>query len=184
MAREVTPGDFAVVTVGRVAAGTKSNIIPDGAVIELNIRAYDEGTRTLLLDAIKRVVKGECVASGSPSDPEFELFDEYPLTSNDPDVTTKVAAAFKAHFGDWRVHRAPFVGQRGLQRDPRRTRGSVHLLVLGCIDPEKWREAEAAGRIYTDIPANHSSKFAPLMGPTLETGTAAIVVAALIWLAS
>ena len=46
VAREVAPGEFAVLTVGRVAAGTKSNIIPDHAVIELNIRAYNDGTRT------------------------------------------------------------------------------------------------------------------------------------------
>ena len=168
VAREVTPGDFAVVTVGRVAAGTKSNIIPDGAVIELNIRAYDEGTRTLLLDAIKRVVKGECVASGSPSDPEFELFDEYPLTSNDPDVTTKVAAAFKAHFGD-RAFTAPRLSaSEDFSAIPDALGVPYTYWALGCIDPEKWREAEAAGRIDSDIPANHSSKFAPRHGAYVE----------------
>src|SRR5689334_12141676 len=77
VAREVAPGDFAVLTVGQIAAGTKSNIIPDHAVIELNIRAYSDSMRTQLIDAIKRVVKGECAASGSPQDPEFEIYDEY-----------------------------------------------------------------------------------------------------------
>ena len=69
VAREVAPDEFAVLTVGQIAAGTKSNIIPDHAVIELNIRAYSDRTRTLLIDAIKRVVKGECMASGSPERP-------------------------------------------------------------------------------------------------------------------
>ena len=63
VAREVAPGEFAVLTVGRLAAGTKSNIIPDHAVIELNIRAYDDDMRSHLIDAIKRVVNGECAAS-------------------------------------------------------------------------------------------------------------------------
>ena len=49
--------------------------------------------------------------------------------------------------------------------------------------PSMWRQAEAAGRISSDIPGNHSPKFAPVIEPTLETGTAAIVVAALAWLA-
>ena len=71
VAREVAPGEFAVVTVGRLAAGTKSNIIPDEAVIELNIRAYDRDTRELLVGAIERVVRGECAASGSPTDPSL-----------------------------------------------------------------------------------------------------------------
>jgi len=74
VAREVAPDDFAVLTVGRIAAGTKSNIIPDDAVIDLNLRAYDETIRTLLIDAVTRVVKGECAASGSPKEPEFELY--------------------------------------------------------------------------------------------------------------
>src|SRR5690349_10438090 len=106
VAREVAPDDFAVLTVGRIAAGTKSNIIPDHAVVELNIRAYSDRTRTQLIDAIERVVKGECIASGSPKDPEFEIYDQYPLTSNSPEVTARVAAAFKDYFGD-RAFTAP-----------------------------------------------------------------------------
>ena len=48
VAREVAPGDFAVLTVGRVAAGRRATSFPIDAVIELNIRAYDEGTRAQL----------------------------------------------------------------------------------------------------------------------------------------
>ena len=55
---------------------------------------------------------------------------------------------------------------------------------LGGIDAAKWHQAAAAGRLASDIPANHSPKFAPVIEPTLEIGTAAIVVAALAWLAA
>jgi hippurate hydrolase len=72
VAREIAPDDFAVLTVGHISAGTKSNIISDRAVIELNIRAYSERTRAVLINAIERVVKGECSASGSPRDPDLE----------------------------------------------------------------------------------------------------------------
>ena len=34
-----------------------------------------------------------------------------------------------------------------------------------------------------DVPANHSPGFAPVVRPTLETGTQALVVAALAWFA-
>jgi amidohydrolase len=40
VSREVTPGEFAVLTIGRLSAGTKSNIISDRAVLELNIRTF------------------------------------------------------------------------------------------------------------------------------------------------
>ncbi|HST03420.1 MAG TPA: amidohydrolase [Chloroflexia bacterium] len=184
VAREVAPDDFAVLTVGRIAAGTKSNIIPDHAVIELNIRAYSDSMRTQLIDAIKRVVKGECAASGSPYDPEFELYDEYPLTSNNPEVTAKVAAAFKDYFGD----RAFTVPRQSASEDFSRIPDALGVpytfWALGGIDAAKWHKAEAAGRIGSDIPGNHSPKFAPVIEPTLQTGTAAIVVATMAWLAS
>jgi len=183
VAREVAPDDFAVITVGRLAAGTKSNIIPDHAVIELNIRAYDAGMRTRLIDAIKRVVVAECAASASPRDPEFERYDEYPLTSNDADVTARVAAAFGAHFGA-RAFTAP---RQSASEDfsaiPTALGTPYTYWALGGIDHETWRKAEAAGTI-ADIPANHSPRFAPVIEPTLETGTAAIVVAALAWLSA
>jgi hippurate hydrolase len=53
---------------------------------------------------------------------------------------------------------------------------------VGGIDPAQYAKAEASGTVVTDIPANHSPSFAPLIEPTLRTGTAAAVVAALAWL--
>ena len=46
-----------------------------------------------------------------------------------------------------------------------------------------FRAAEEAGRVAEDIPVNHSSAFAPVIQPTLGTGTEALVVASLTWLA-
>lgn len=53
---------------------------------------------------------------------------------------------------------------------------------IGGVDPSTFAAAERAGRINQDIPVNHSARFAPLVQPTLDTGTQAVVVAALIWL--
>lgn len=184
VAREVAPDEFAVLTVGHFVAGTKSNIIPDHAVIELNIRAYSDTMRTRLINAIKRVVKGECAASGSPKDPEFELYDEYPLTSNNPEVTAKVAEAFKDYFGGQTFTAPRQSASEDFSRIPDALGVPYTYWALGGIDAKKWHKAEAAGRIASDIPANHSPKFAPVIEPTLQTGTAAIVVAALAWLAS
>jgi amidohydrolase len=182
VAREVAPGEFAVLTVGKLAAGTKSNIIPDRAVIELNIRAYTQSTRSSVIDAIKRVVNGECLASGSPREPDFEIYDEYPLTSNDPEATARVSAAFEAYFGDL-VFTAPRQSaSEDFSRIPDALGVPYTYWALGGVDAAAWHAAEAAGRLATDVPANHSPRFAPVIEPTLETGMAAIVVAALAWL--
>ena len=53
---------------------------------------------------------------------------------------------------------------------------------LSLSDPETYRKAQLAGRISQDIPVNHSATFAPVIQPTLDTGTEALVVAALAWL--
>src|SRR3954465_2652726 len=94
VAREVAPGETAVLTVGSVQAGTKSNVIPDRATLLLNIRTFSDSTRSAILEAIERIVRAECQASDCPEEPEFELFDRFPLTDNDAASTDRVAGAF------------------------------------------------------------------------------------------
>ncbi|GAA3117249.1 hippurate hydrolase [Kribbella aluminosa] len=182
VAREVAPGDTAVLTVGSIQAGTKSNVIPDHAVLQLNVRTYDENTRTTVLGAIERIVRAECKASGSPRDPEFELFDRYPLTDNDAGITDRVTAAFADFFGD----RAGHLPQQSASEDfsdiPAALGTPYTYWGIGGIDPDTYRAAERAGRVAQDIPVNHSANFAPVLQPTLDTGTQALVVAAVAWL--
>jgi hippurate hydrolase len=182
VAREVTPGEFAVLTVGRISSGSKSNIISDHAVLELNIRTFNKDTRELVLKAIKRIVTGECLAAGSPKDPEFELYDHYPLTENDPGATDRVSSAFREYFGD----QAFTIGRQSASEDfseiPEALGVPYTYWGIGGSDPQLYAKAEAAGTVLTDVPGNHSPKFAPVITPTLRTGTAAIVVAACAWL--
>jgi hippurate hydrolase len=138
--------------------------------------------RQQLVDAIERIVKAECEASGAPAPPEFERYDEYPLTANDPEVTARVATAFRDAFGD----RAFDLDRQSASEDfsaiPRALGVPYTYWGIGGVDERQWREADAAGAI-SQIPANHSPQFAPVIQPTLRTGAAAIVVAALAWLA-
>ena len=90
VSRVTPPSETAVLTVGSLQAGTKSNVIPDHAVLQLNMRTYSEQTRQTMLDAIRRIVTAECQASECPKDPDFELFDRFPLTSNDVATTERV----------------------------------------------------------------------------------------------
>jgi amidohydrolase len=182
VAREVAPGDTAVLTVGSVQAGTKSNVIPDQAVLQLNVRTYDERTRSTVLGAIERIVRAECMASGSPKEPDFELFDRYPLTDNDTDVTERVASAFAGYFRG----RAGELPQQSASEDfsdiPTELGAPYTYWGIGGVDPDTYRAAKEAGRVAQDIPVNHSAGFAPVVQPTLDTGTEALVVAALAWL--
>jgi amidohydrolase len=183
VAREVPPTETAVLTVGSILAGTKSNVIPDVARLQLNLRSYSDATRSLMLEAIRRIVSAECQASGSPREPEFELFDRFPLTDNDAGTTERVAAAFGDFFGD----RAGEISQQSASEDfsdiPDALGVPYTYWCVGGVDPGTYQRAEQAGRVAQDIPVNHSAAFAPVVQPTLDTGTQALVVAALAWLA-
>jgi amidohydrolase len=182
-AREVAPTDPAVLTVGSIRAGTKSNVIDDHAVLQLNVRSYNDQTRSAILDAVKRIVIAECQASRSPKDPEFELFDRFPATRNDPATTARVRAAFDAFFGD----RAQDLPLQSASEDfsdiPNALSAPYSYWGIGGVDPGAYRRAAEAGRVSDDIPVNHSPMFAPVIQPTLDTGTQAMVSAALAWLA-
>ncbi|MDO5681220.1 MAG: amidohydrolase [Propionibacteriaceae bacterium] len=98
VSREVDPNSVAVITVGRMVAGTKNNIIPDAAELELTVRTYDERVRERILAAIQRVVMAEALASGAP-EPDIRFFSRLPVTDNDEAVTARIREVFTSHFG-------------------------------------------------------------------------------------
>ena len=183
VSREVAATDTVVLTIGSIRAGTKSNVIGDHAVLELNVRTYDEAVRTAVLGAIRRVVVAECQASNSPREPEFALYDSFPLTVNDDAVTERVSQAFAGYFGE-RFRTMPAQPASEDFSDIPKALGVPYTYWgIGGINEQQYRTAADAGRVSEDIPVNHSPFFAPVIQPTLDTGTQALVVAALAWLA-
>jgi len=183
VAREVPPGDTAVLTVGSCHAGTRSNVIPDDAVLELNTRSYSKLSRQHMLDAIQRIVRAECQASGSPKDSDFETTFSFPVTVNDPAVTERVAKAFAAHFGD----NADEIPRQTVSEDfskiPEAASVPYTYWGIGFTDRQTYLAAEKDGHL-DDLPTNHSPKFLPPLQPCLRTGTEALLAAALAWLAT
>ena len=183
VSREVAAAESAVVTVGALQAGTKENVIPDEAIIKLNVRTFDEGVRKRVLAAIERIVNAEAEASGAPRKPEITPLDHYPLAVNDAGASKRVAGAFREYFSPERVHETgpasasedfgSFGSEWGVP--------SVFWFV-GGTDPDVYAKAKAANRI-NDLPTNHNPRFLPVIHPTLETGVEALVVAARTWLA-
>jgi hippurate hydrolase len=184
VSREVAATEAAVVTVGVLQAGTKENVIPDEALIKLNVRTFDAGVRKRVLAAIERIVDAEAKASGAPRKPEITPLDRYPLNVNDEDASHRIGEAFRAHFSADRVHHtgpAPASEDFGCFGTAWQV-PSVFWFV-GGNDPKAYAKAKAAGKL-NDLPVNHSPKFAPVLHPTLETGIEALVVGALVWLAA
>jgi hippurate hydrolase len=184
VSREVGATEAAVVTVGVLQAGTKENVIPDEAVIKLNVRTFDEGVRNRVLAAIERIVKAEAAASGSPRLPEITPLDRYPLNVNDASASERIAAAFRSHFSADRVRHT---GPAPASEDFGCFGGEWHVpsvfWFVGGSDPASYAKAKEAGRL-NELPVNHSPQFAPVIHPTLRTGVEALVVGSLAWLSA
>ncbi|GAA4476477.1 M20 family metallopeptidase [Enteractinococcus fodinae] len=184
VSRETKPGEFAVVTVGALNAGSKSNIIADRAELLLNLRTYDTQVREDIMAAIERIVRAECQAAGSPQEPDFEYYDQFPLTDNDPTVNTKITEAFTDYFGSEAVYETkPYTASEDFSRIPNAFDIPYTYWFIGSVAPEKYQRAVEQGTVAQDIPANHSPFFAPEIDPTLENGIRTQVVAALAYLA-
>jgi len=183
VSREIAAADAAVVTVGALQAGTKENVIPDEAIIKLNVRTFDESVRKHVLAAIERIVNAEAAASGAPRPPEITTLDHYPLNMNDAEASKRVADAFRRHFSAERVR---VTGPAPASEDFGSFGTEWHVpsvfWFVGGTDPDRYAQAKAAGRL-NELPVNHSPLFAPVIHPTLETGVEALVVSARAWLA-
>jgi hippurate hydrolase len=181
VSRENDPLQPAVVTVGTFHAGTKNNIIPDDAKLSLTVRSYTPETRKLLLDGIKRIVRGEAIAAGLPDDrmPVVQL--EQPsadATFNTAELSDRLVKLFGAHFGGARVvEPKPVMAAEDFSRFwlADKSKQSV-IFWVGGVPQAKW---EAAKGDTTKLPALHSPLWAPDADAVISTATEAMTVAAL-----
>ncbi len=176
VSRENDPRDPAVVTVGSIHAGTKHNIIPDEAHLQLTVRSYQDEVQKHLLDAIARIARAEALAAGAPKEPLIELSDTAHATYNDPEVTQRLAAALRAALGkDNVVEQPPKMASEDFSEYGRAGVPAV-MLSVGAVNPQKYAAAKAAGTV---LPSLHSPLFAPDREPTLKTAIRAETAAAL-----
>lgn len=170
VSREIASLAPAVVTVGSFHAGSKSNIISDTAVLELNTRAYDKDVEAHVHSAIERIVYAEAEASNAPKKPDIEYYDVYPLTDNDPDKTAEVRASFDAYFGEESIDSAPLPASEDFSIIPDHLGVPYVYWTLGGFNDA------------SEVVGNHNPAFAPDLWPTLDRGVESIVVAAGTWL--
>ncbi|MEV5737451.1 amidohydrolase [Streptomyces sp. NPDC052292] len=184
VSRELAATRPAVLTVGSVQAGTSGNVIPESAELLLNVRTYDEETRRAVLAAVRRIVTAECAASGADREPEVEEGTRFPPTVNDAAATREVAAAFAEVFGEHAGTAELQSASEDFSRIPDAFGVPYTYWALGCVDPDAYEAARRGGTVARDIPVNHSSRFAPVLQPTLDTGVRALVTATLSRLAA
>ena len=104
--RTVAPLEPSVVTVGVIQAGTKRNIIPEDARLELTVRADTREVRAQLLAGIKRIADGVARTYGVPEDRMpvvTERSETAPPNLNDPATAATLRTALSSTFGASRM---------------------------------------------------------------------------------
>ena len=177
VSREIDPLDAAVVTVGSFHAGTKHNIIPDEAHLQLTVRAYRPETRAKVLASIRRITEGIAAAAGVPSDraPIVRVDEKEgaPPTINDSALARRVGATLERALGKENVLPAEQIMAAedfslfGLTPE----KVPITMFWLGAAAPEQLRVAQETG---ARLPGLHSSEFVPLPEPAIRSGVRAM----------
>ncbi|MDT0444346.1 amidohydrolase [Streptomyces johnsoniae] len=189
VSRETPPAEQAVLTVGRLRAGERSNVVPDHAELGISLRAFGEAALKRMEAAVRRVVTAESEASGCPRPPRFEVVSHAPPLVADAALTEEVRAAHLAAFGTGRVTRwAPAAatedfGWFGPAGAGLHGGSGIRLgyWMLGTVGAARLRAAAQAADgtgAGASVPGNHSPAFAPEVRTALPAGIVAMASAA------
>jgi hippurate hydrolase len=179
VARELSPRDPGVVTVGSFHSGTKHNIISDRAHLQLTVRNTSTQTRELLLNGITRIAENMGRVAGLPEDmlPEVIISNEsVPPTINDAALARRLKQAWTESMGNDAVVDIPTKGM-GAEDFPFFTVKpeitSVYWAIGGT--PQAAFDVEAAGG--DPVPSHHSPLFKISPEPAVTAGVESTIVA-------
>ncbi len=158
VSRENDPLDPVVVTVGKIAGGTKNNIIPDQVSLDLMVRTYSEDVRKKTLAAIERIAVAEAVAANAPKRPTIEITPGTNAVINDPASTEKLRAALEKRFGQENLVEAPrSMGSEDFSEFGKAGIPSV-MLAVGAANPDVVAAWKKGG---PPPPSSHSGDYLP-----------------------
>lgn len=97
VSRSIAPTEPAVVTVGRVRAGSTYNVIPEKAELIGTVRTFSRETANLIKTRLEAIVKG--IAEGAGGSYSFAFNEGYPAVINDETCTSKLVYAAEKILG-------------------------------------------------------------------------------------
>jgi hippurate hydrolase len=173
--RDINPLEGAVISVGSIHGGVKSNIIPEEVELQMTVRSNNPEIRTRLLDGIDRVARGTALALGVPQDRlpvvTRSATETTPPTLNDPATAAIVRDAIGRAMGSARLIETPPSGMGAEDFayfvTPETGVRGVYFSVGGTPPAE-----------LANAPGHHSPLFRISPEPSVTAGTEAMVIAA------
>lgn len=132
VSRWVDPTKPAVVTVGRVAGGSASNVIPEAVELEITLRSVDEEVREQLLQEVEQALS---VAKTLGGDYGIKLERGYPSLWNDPTVNGWLRTVANDLLGEGNVETGKLLmGAEDFAYMTRASRGAMMILGTKTAD--------------------------------------------------
>ncbi|MCK4206104.1 amidohydrolase [Brucella pituitosa] len=131
VARNVSPHQASVITVGAFNSGAVCNVIPDTAKLEISMRATDPAIRKTLRDKVEQVAKMQAASYGA--DVSFDWMTGYPATINDAAAFEQAKATVTQHYGQDAFEELdkPFMGSEDFSFMLEKTAGAYLLIGNG-----------------------------------------------------
>ncbi len=158
VSRRIAPGEKAVITVGKIEAGSTHNIIPSSAKLLLTVRSYGDKARAALLAQIERMARGISEAHGATQPPTIAIQDPYtPAGENDQAWSTRLEERFAEVLGAAAVRSYPAitVGE-DFARFGRELNIPSVMWWVGAAPA-----AAARAKVATSAPGLHAGRWAP-----------------------
>ena len=96
--RQFDAHDPVVVSVGRIAAGTTDNVIPETAQLDATVRTFSREHHAAIPERLVRVAEGIAAAHGLTAEVTYER--GYPVTVNDPVEVERAERVTRAVVGE------------------------------------------------------------------------------------
>lgn len=153
ISRMLAPDEMGVVTVGSVQAGADNNVIPNTALLKLNLRYFKMPVREKMLAAIKNINEGIARTYGMPDDqmPTVVMKGHSAPLVNDPQLVRKLLVPIKKDIGADHIL-TEYAAATGSE-DVHMLRGEyekdvpVSFMFVGVADPGVFAQAQKEGKL-------------------------------------
>jgi amidohydrolase len=161
VSRNLDPQSAAVLSVGSIVVGRDNNVIPDRAVLKLNLRWFDLEVREQMLKRIDQINNGVAIAAGVPKEmmPTRLMKGNAGPLINDPALVERINPSLIELMGQGKViaNFPAVMGSEDFQEAFKPLGTPYAFMLIGVAPPERFAQAQAAGQPFPY--SNHNPDF-------------------------
>lgn len=161
VSRNIDPQAAAVLSVGSIVVGRDNNVIPDTAVLKLNLRWFTPEVREQMLKRIDEINQGVAIAAGVGADrmPTRLMKGNAGPLVNDKALVARINPSLEALMGQGKVidHFPAVMGSEDFQEAFKPLNTPYVFILVGVAPPDLFAKAQAAGQPFPY--SNHNPNF-------------------------